>query len=154
MSLENAPILAITGFFTIATGLVVLIAGYLQGRRKNLRSHKKLMMAAVFLAFAFLVQYIIRVSMGEGTKFEGNETIKNFVYLPILTVHIIFAIVTIAAVIVHVRRASRNLIKNSKVPQFPREYREQHKTFGKKVFRIWIVSYIGGIIVFFLLYVI
>lgn len=154
MSIENAPPLAISGFITIATGLVVLIAGYLQGKRKNLRSHKKLMMAAVFLAFAFLVQYIIRVSMGEETKFEGNETIKNFVYLPILIIHIIFAIVTIAAVIVHVRRASRNLLKNAKVPQFPKEYREQHRSFGKKVFNIWIVSYIGGIIVFVLLYVI
>lgn len=154
MSLENAPILAITGFFTIALGLVVLIAGYLQGRKKNFRSHKNLMIAAVFLAFAFLVQYIIRFSMGEETKFEGDAKIKNYVYLPILTIHIIFAIVTIVAVIVHVKRASQNEIKGGKAPQFPKEYRDQHRTFGKKVFNIWIVSYIGGIIVFFLLYVI
>ena len=153
-TLFRSPPLAISGFITIALGLVVLIAGNIQGKKKKLKNHKRLMIAAVLLAFIFLVQYVIRFSMGEETKFEGNEVIRNYVYFPVLIIHILFAHVTIVIVLIHVKRASQNLIQNSDIPQFPKEYREQHKSFGKKVFPLWTTPYLGGILFFFLLYVI
>ena len=154
MAIQEAPFLAITGFVTIALGLVLLIIAYQQALSKNFKNHKNLMLAAAVVNAAFLVQYITRFVTGNETHFSGPETIRNFVYLPILSVHILTAIITIGLVILHLKRSLANELQaQGGVPYFDKDYRSDHRSFGRITFYFWIISFVGGIIIFLMLYV-
>ncbi|MCY3411297.1 MAG: DUF420 domain-containing protein [Candidatus Heimdallarchaeota archaeon] len=148
---EQVPYLAISGFITIALGLVLLLIAMVMAKTKQFARHKILMQIAVIVTLSFLIQYIIRFSLGQETHFEGDDTIKNYVYLPILTVHILFALTSIYMIIRHLLETRRNELKG---PQFKKEYRMRHRSYGKWTFIIWFSSFVGGIIIFFMLYVI
>ncbi|MHA2503809.1 MAG: DUF420 domain-containing protein [Candidatus Kariarchaeaceae archaeon] len=155
MATEGTPILAITSFFTIAAGLIVLLIAYRQAKSKNLSNHKNLMLLAAGINAAFLVQYITRFLQGQETIFPGSEVIRNFVYLPILAVHILTAIITIVLVLTHLKRSLSNEETSSAgSPYFEKPYRETHRSFGRITFYFWITSFIGGITIFLMLYVI
>lgn len=155
MPLSNATPLAISGFFTIASGLIVVIFAYSQAVRKNYKKHKFYMKIAVTLNAAFLIQYITRVIVfHEITEFEGPNFVRTFIYLPILVIHITGAILNIGLIVVHVVQAYRNeKSQQSGIPYFKSDYRHRHRSFGKKVFYAWTFTFSGGIIIFFLLYV-
>ena len=155
MSLSEAPPLAISGFITIALGLVVLIFAYRQAKSKNYKSHKQMMILAVTLNAAFLVQYLYRALVQrEETHFDGPTTIRNFVYYPILAVHITGALIVIFLVLKHILEAYRNeKSQDSGIPYFESEYRERHRSFGRLVFRLWALTYAGGITIFLMLYI-
>ncbi|MFV2016294.1 MAG: DUF420 domain-containing protein [Candidatus Heimdallarchaeota archaeon] len=154
--IDSAHPLAISGFITIAIGLVVLLVAYFQARSKNYKNHRKLMIFAVITLALFLLQYLIRLGiLREETKFEGDENFRNFVYIPILIIHITTAVITIGLITKHGRRTLRNQqFTEQGVPYFPKEYRQDHRSYGKKVFLFWLISYLGGIIVFIMLYLI
>ncbi len=152
--LNSAHPLAISGIITIAIGLVVLLLGYSEGKSKNFKNHRKLMILSVITLSLFLVQYVIRLGvLKKETKFEGNENIRKFIYLPTLVIHVSLAIITLGLIVIHGNRTLTNqLFTNEKIPYFPKEYRNHHRSLGQIVFILWLISYIGGIIVFFFLY--
>ena len=148
---ENTPVLAVTGFFTIALGLVLLLLGIMQAKLKKFNNHKIIMLITVLVQASFLVQYITRAFiLKQETHFEGSEFIKNYIYLPILTVHIITAVISIYFILRHVLESLKN---EEKGPQFKKEYRERHRSYGQKVFVLWLISFLGGITIFLMLYV-
>lgn len=154
MSIESASPLAISSFGTIAVGLMVLLFGYYQARSKNFKNHRSLMLVAAAVNAAFLIQYIVRFSLGQETHFTGPEIVKNFVYLPILVIHITLAIATVGLVIIHLKRSlSHEQWTNRNVPYFDKEYRGNHRSFGKITFILWAISYVGGITIFLFLYI-
>ncbi|MCE7734752.1 MAG: DUF420 domain-containing protein [Candidatus Heimdallarchaeota archaeon] len=154
--IRSAHPLAISGFITIAIGLAVLLAAYFQAKNKNFKNHRKLMIIAATTLALFLVQYIFRLGvLREETKFEGDDNIRNFVYIPILIVHVITAVITIGLIVKHGRKTLKNQqFTEQGVPYFPKEYRSDHRSTGKRVFLFWLISYFGGIVVFILLYLI
>lgn len=154
MSISEAPLLAITGFVTIAFGLVILLLGYFSAIRKDYRLHYYMMLGAATLNALFLVQYIVRYIMGQETHFEGSEVVRNFIYYPILTIHITLSIVVIFLIVKHLRNSLRELNWNQGNPYFKSPYTKEHRRFGKKLFYMWFGAYLGGIIIFFMLYVI
>lgn len=129
---------------------------YFQAKNKNFKNHRKLMIFAAITLALFLVQYIYRLGvLREETKFEGDDNIRNFIYLPILVVHIITAVITITLIVKHGRKTLKNQqFTEQRVPYFPKEYRLEHRSSGKRVFLFWLISYLGGITVFILLYLI
>ena len=149
--LEAIPILAVSSFITILAGLALVLLGYIQAKQGNYKKHKTLMISAVIVQAAFLVQYLTRFFMGQETHFPGPENIKNYIYLPILVVHILTATVSIFVILKHVYQSKKN---EKPGPQFEKEYREKHRSNGKKVFTIWMISFIGGITIFGMLYLI
>ncbi|MHA2502261.1 MAG: DUF420 domain-containing protein [Candidatus Kariarchaeaceae archaeon] len=156
MSAEGIPFLAVTGFVTIALGLIVLLMGYRMAKSKDFTQHRRMMITAVVVLFAFLIQYIVRaVFLGQETRFAGPMPIRNFVYLPILIVHITFAIITIVLIIRHLRQ-SLKMEQQTDAGQyyFPKEYRDSHRRLGRLTFTLWMFSYLGGIIIFLMLYII
>ena len=154
MVVAGTPILAITGFFTIAFGLLVLLAGYILGKRRDTNNHKKVMIGAVITLAAFLIQYIIRASMGDETRFQGPDNIKYFIYIPILVVHITFAIICIGLISVHLTRSlKQEEVTNTGRVIFPKDYRSSHRAMGRITLLLWSFSYLGGIIIFIMLYV-
>lgn len=114
------------------------------------------MILAVTTLAAFLIQYLFRLGvLREETKFEGSENLKNFIYLPILIVHITTAVVTLVLIVKHGQKTLKNQkFSEQSVPYFPKEYKQDHRSNGKQVFTFWMISYLGGIIVFILLYLI
>ncbi|MHA2276103.1 MAG: hypothetical protein ACXAC2_10065, partial [Candidatus Kariarchaeaceae archaeon] len=64
-------------------------------------------------------------------------------------------LITLGLINVHGRRTLNNeQFTESGVPYFPKDYREKHRTYGFRVFTFWLISYLGGVIVFILLYLI
>ena len=155
MAAESVPILAITSFVTIAAGLAVLLVAYIQARAKKLKNHKRLMIIATIINAAFLVQYITRFLQGQETSFPGPIDFRNYVYYPILIVHILTAIITIGLVLRHLYLSLNNEEpQNTGIPYFEKPYRAYHRSFGKVTFYFWMTSFIGGISIFLMLYVI
>lgn len=155
MATESIPLLAVTSFFTIGAGLVVLLIAYYQARIKKLKNHKLLMLTAAVINAAFLVQYITRFLTSEETPFHGPEVIRNFVYFPILAVHILTAIITIGLVLTHLKRSlDHEQTTPAGQPLFEKPYRMDHRSFGKVTFYFWLTSFVGGIIIFLMLYII
>ncbi len=154
MALDQAPVLAITGVVTIAIGFVVLLMGYFAAIRKDYRLHYYMMIGAVTLNALFLIQYIIRYMLGQETHFEGPVFVRNFIYYPILTIHISLSIVVIFLIVKHLRMSLNEVNWNQGMPYFRSPYNKQHRGFGRKLFFMWFGAYLGGIVIFFMLYVI
>lgn len=154
--IRSAHPLAISGFITIGIGLGVLLAAYYQAKNKNFKNHRKLMIIAATTLALFLIQYVYRLGvLREETKFEGDNNIRNFIYIPILIVHIITAVITIILIVKHGQKTLKNQqFTDLEVPYFPKEYRSDHRSTGRRVFLFWVTSYFGGIVVFILLYLI
>lgn len=154
MALENAPILAVTGFGTIALGLIVVVWGYVQAKTKKFNSHRNLMLTAAVVNALFLVQYIIRFTTTGETPFPGPDNIRLYVYYPILIVHITGAIITIGLVLRHLILSLRYEQRTEQgAVLFDKDYRPRHRKFGRITFLFWITSYIGGIVIFLMLYI-
>ena len=67
------------------------------------------MILAVITLALFLLQYLIRLGiLREETKFEGDENFRNFVYIPILVIHITTAVITLGLIIKHGRKTLKN----------------------------------------------
>ncbi|MDH5400856.1 MAG: DUF420 domain-containing protein [Candidatus Heimdallarchaeota archaeon] len=153
MHINTASTLAVTGFFTIALGLTVLLIAFRMAKIRNFKNHRLLMLLAAVINAIFLVQYIIRFSLGQETEFIGSSNIKYFVYYPTLVIHIFTAIISIILIIKHLTSSLKfEKTTTNNIPYFDKEYRDKHKSFGKITFLSWLISYCGGIIIFILLY--
>ena len=154
MQLSEIPVLAITGFATIALGLVVLVFGFLQARKRRTLNHKKIMILSVIVLGAFLAQYLVRVlAFHQETLFTGPDSIKYAIYYPVLAVHITFAIITIVLVIFQLTRSLKSQNRTENAIVFPKEYRPKHRKSGRIIFLLWFFSYLGGITIFIMLYI-
>lgn len=153
MSISEASPLAITGFITIFIGFWVLVLGITMAKRKQYANHKNFMWGAVIVNAIFLVLYVIRFAIGDETHFSGPTAIRDFVYFPILTVHILFAIISIVLIFWHLKQTYRGVKWQENDPYFEKEYRAIHRKMGRITFFFWFFSYLGGITVFLLLYV-
>ncbi len=153
MVLSEASPLALAGFVTIFSGFWVLLSGILMAKRRNYSNHKNLMWGAVIINTAFILLYAVRFVTGDETHFQGPTAIRNFVYYPILTIHILFALISIFLIARHLKATYSNVQWQEKNPYFGKDYRDIHRRFGKMTFFFWFSSYIGGITVFLMLYV-
>jgi uncharacterized membrane protein YozB (DUF420 family) len=113
------------------------------------------MLSAILTNFLFLILYVTRLFSEGNTHFKGPKNHQNFIYLPILIFHIVTALISIFYVVKQVLMVIRH-VNNSPngTPQFMGEIRLQHRKNGLLTFYIWSFSFLGGIIIFLLLYVI
>ncbi len=154
MVFGNASNLAKIGFSTIAISLFLLLLAYLAVKSKHYRTHKLSMVMATISNSLFLIFYIIRLVTEGNSEFEGPNWFFKSIYIPILTIHILTAIASIYFVIVQLysgfkgeaKDSNSNLILSGK-------YRLQHVRLGPRAIVVWGSSFIGGISVFLMLYV-
>lgn len=123
--------------------LACIVAGVHQVRRGRLERHRKLMLSATGLILLFLVVYLFRVG-GGGTKiFQGPELVRNFVYLPMLAVHLVLSIAAVP------------LVVHAVVLGVTRPLDEVGETAHPRVGRIaaaaWSLSLALGVVTYFLL---
>lgn len=129
--------------------LVALIAislGWYWIRNGRIKHHRAAMMSGLALFALFLVLYLYKVSLQGPTPFTGPAVIRQFVYLPLLAIHILLAMVCIPLLYYVVLLAVSRPV--SEIPS------TNHAQIGRIAASLWVVSFLLGIVVYLLLYVI
>lgn len=129
-----------------ATAIVTILAGVRSIRRGNVDRHRTAMLTSTLLFASFLVFYLYRVSLEGPTTFTGPDWIRQFVYLPVLAIHILLAMVCIPLVYYALLLALTRPV--SALPGTP------HPRVGRLAAGLWLVSFSLGIVVWLLLHVI
>lgn len=114
-------------------------------REGHIERHRRAMLASTGLFGLFLVLYLYRVTLVGPTSFPGPGTVEQFVYLPILAVHILLAIVCIPFVFYALLLAGSH-----PVPELPET---NHPRAGKIAATLWLISFSLGFVVYLLLHV-
>ena len=130
----------------ISLAAIVTIAyGWRAIREGRIDRHRLAMGLAVGLFATFLVLYLYRlVAIGGATPFDGPDRIRQFVYLPLLAIHIGLAVIAIPLVIYALL-----LTVAHPVGALPRT---RHPTVGRVAAALWMISYAMGTGVYLLLH--
>ena len=115
-------------------------------RHGNVERHRALMLTSLVLFVAFLSLYLYKVALEGPAPFPGPETIYQFVYLPILGIHITLAIVCVPLLYYVLLLALTRPIE-----ELPRT---NHRRVGRVAASLWLVSFALGVVVYAMLYVV
>ena len=117
---------------------VLLLGGYVAIKSGRRSLHIRLMVAAVVVATAFLVSYVIyHISYG-ATPYAKRDWTRP-VYLAILLTHIVLAAVNVPLVIVTVLRAAKGRF-------------DAHKRIARWTFPSWMYVSVTGVVIYLMLY--
>lgn len=123
-----------------------ITAGWRWIRRGEIRKHRRAMLTALVLFGTFLGLYLYRVSLEGPTQFAGPAAVEQFVYLPVLAVHVTLAIVCVPllyyVVLLGLTRPVREIPGTN------------HARVGRVAAALWLVSFALGVVVYVLLYVV
>ncbi|WP_436935491.1 DUF420 domain-containing protein [Halovenus marina] len=126
--------------------IVTILSGVRAIKRGNVSTHRRAMLASAALFGAFLLLYLYRVSLEGPTAFTGPDWVHQFVYLPVLAVHILLAIVCLPFVYAALLIASTHDV--SELPE------TAHPRLGRIAAVLWLVSFALGIVVYAMLYLV
>jgi putative membrane protein len=115
-------------------------------RRGNVTRHRAGMLAGVVLFVAFLALYLYRVALEGPAPFPGPDVVYQFVYLPLLAVHIILAVVCIPLLYYVLLLALTRPV--GALPS------TDHPRIGRVAASLWLTSFFLGVVVYLLLYVV
>lgn len=123
-----------------------ILVGVRAIRHGNVTRHRAAMLTTLVLFAVFLVLYLYRVSLEGPTDFTGPAIIGQFVYLPVLAIHILLAIICIPllyyVVLLALTRPIEELTQTA------------HRRVGRVAASLWLVSFALGTVVYLLLYVV
>jgi len=128
----------------IAIGTIV--GGWRAIQRGEVDTHRRRMLVAFALFGAFLALYVYRVSLGGPTEFGGPDAIYQFVYLPMLAIHILLAIICVPLLFYVLLLAVSRPVADI--------YRSRHRSVGQIAAVLWLISFSLGIVVYAMLYVV
>lgn len=130
---------------------VLLVAGLINAKRRNLKTHRNIMLAAMVLSLLFLVSYICHHLFAGEAKFgdaDHNGIVTatekaavgslRYVYYLILGTHIILAAIILPFILFTAYRA---LINEN----------EAHRKLAKITWPIWFYVAVTGPIIYFLI---
>ncbi len=121
-----------------ATSALLLTAGYVFIRRKNVQVHKACMLSAVVTSTLFLVCYVWYHAHHGVTRFGGQGVVRGF-YLTLLASHTVLAAVIVPLVLVTLYRAWREMF-------------DRHKRIARWTLPLWIYVSVTGVVVYWMLY--
>lgn len=127
----------------VAIGTIAL--GWRSIRRGAIQRHRLLMLLSAALFGTFLVLYLYRVALEGPRSFAGPAVLYQWVYVPVLGVHILLAIVCIPLLYYVLLLAGTRPIDAIS--------RTVHAKVGRIAASLWLVSFALGIVVYLLLYV-
>jgi len=134
----NAPLLPTINATLNATAAILLIWGYLLIRRKQIQTHRNVMITAFATSCLFLVCYLIYHAQVGSVPFQGQGFIRP-VYFTILTTHTILAAAVPVLAIITLRRG------------LAAKY-DRHRRIAKWTFPIWLYVSVTGVVVYLMLY--
>jgi putative membrane protein len=123
---------------------VVIAASWRWIRRGEVTRHRRGMLAGVVLFAVFLTLYLYRVALLGPTPFDGPAVVEQYVYYPILGVHVLLAVVCIPllyyVLLLGLTRPVADLGATN------------HPKVGRIAAALWLTSFALGIVVYLLLY--
>ncbi len=123
-----------------ALSAVLLSVGYWAIKTRRISLHKGCMIAAMVVAGAFLISYVIyHTAIGGGKKYTGDGFLRT-VYFTILIPHVVLAAVNLPMVIVTAKRALKGDF-------------ERHKKIARITLPMWLFVSVSGVVVYLMLYV-
>jgi putative membrane protein len=131
-------VVSLAAIGTLTTGVRAI-------RRGDVDRHRRRMLATTGLFAVFLTAYLYRVALEGPTEFAGPAAVEQFLYLPLLAIHILLAVVAVPLVIYVLLLALTHDI--GELPQ------TRHPTVGRVAAALWLVSFTLGIVVYLMLYV-
>lgn len=135
LPLVNACLNAVSG--------LLLVAGLVLVRRRQLGAHRACMLSAFCVSVVFLGLYLyhkIVVVKGVNTPFPGPATLKPW-YLAMLFSHIVLAIAVVPLALVTIHRGLR-------------ERYDQHRRIARWTWPAWMYVSVTGVAVYLALYVV
>jgi len=120
------------------TSALLLVAGLIFIRRREIRAHRRCMLGAVAASALFLVSYVLRAALTGTHSFPGPDSVRRF-YLVILFSHMILAVVVLPLVIRLLFLAGRRRFK-------------AHRRLARWTYPAWLYTSITGLFVYFMLY--
>jgi putative membrane protein len=131
----------------IISGIAILTigSGWYLIRNGHIKRHRTAMLSGVVLFATFLILYLYKVALQGPTPFAGPAVIRQFVYLPLLAIHITLAIICVPLLYYVLLLAVTRPIHE--IPQ------TRHPRIGRIAASLWLVSFVLGIVVYLLLYV-
>jgi uncharacterized membrane protein YozB (DUF420 family) len=121
-----------------ATAAILLVIGYALVRRRRLRAHRAVMLAAFGVSALFLISYLVYHYNAGSRPFPGRGAIRG-VYFFVLVTHIVLAALIVPMALVTLSRGLRG--------QFDR-----HVPLARWTLPIWLYVSITGVIVYLMLY--
>lgn len=125
---------------------VVMGYGYLAIRRRQFLMHRRAMLVSLGAFTTFLVLYLYNLTLTGTHPFDGPDIVYDYVYLPILLVHMVLAMVCIPLLYYVALIALTRPI--SEIP------RTNHARVARPALALWATVFALGFVVYLQLYVI
>ena len=120
------------------TSALLLLAGFIFIRRRDIPRHRTCMLGAVWTSLLFLVFYVTRFSLTGTHRFAGEGAART-VYLAILFSHMVLAMI-IAPFILRLLFLAR------------RERFAAHRRLARWIWPLWMYVSVTGLVVYVMLY--
>ena len=117
---------------------ILLTTGWLLIRRKRIRQHRRVMIAAVIVSALFFTSYITYHAHIGSKPFPGTGLIRA-IYFTILIPHVLLAALTLPFILV---TFIRGLKRND----------ERHRRLARKTMPVWLFVSVSGVVVYLMLY--
>ncbi len=117
---------------------LLLVAGYMQIRRRRIAAHRACMLAAFTTSVLFLVSYLTYHAQVGSQPFTGQGPIRS-VYFVVLISHIVLAALILPLALVTLRRG----LRRDDV---------RHAAIARWTLPIWLYVSVTGIVVYWMLY--
>lgn len=128
---NNFPLFhAVLNFFTA----LLLVAGYISMRRKELLWHRNLMISAFFLSTVFLISYVISKISNDPVPY-GGEGILRYLYFFVLITHILLSAIIVPLVLFTMYRGLTGEV-------------EKHRKIARYTFPVWLYVAVTGVLVY------
>jgi putative membrane protein len=121
-----------------ATAAVLLTAGFVNIRRRNIAAHRACMLGAFATSTLFLVSYVAYHAQAAAVRFTGQGWIRP-VYFFILVTHIVLAAAIVPLALTTIYRAFRAELW-------------RHKRIARVTLPIWLYVSVTGVLVYLLLH--
>ena len=121
-----------------ALSAILLIAGYLFIKSRNIKAHKTCMLAAFASSILFLISYLVYHYQVGSVPFKGQGGIR-LVYFTILLTHTVLATAVVPLALVTLFRAFK-------------ERFDRHRRIARWTFPIWLYVSVTGVVVYWMLY--
>lgn len=132
------PLLPTVNAVLNATSAVLLVWGYTLIRRKQIQTHRKVMITAFATSCLFLICYLIYHAQVGSVPFQGTGAIRP-IYFSILITHTILAATVPVLAIVTLRRGLAGRY-------------DKHRRIARWTLPIWLYVSVTGVVVYMMLY--
>lgn len=120
------------------TSAVLLVIAWMFIRRRDIRSHRRTMVAAFCTSALFLTSYVIYHAQVGSKPFPGTGALRTL-YFAILIPHVILAAAVLPMALVTLRRG---LVRNDRA----------HKRIARITLPLWLFVSVTGVVVYLMLY--